>query len=340
MLRLALLAVLVVVSSPPARGAAAPDSTSAVAELGREAVALRPLAKSRLVRRFLAASAGLPSIAPRTLTYDSSRTRYYNESEATALPDTARAHMLQRTLDESFYYTTRYGSPLAYSRALELLAAHGLADIGGRRIADFGYGTVGHLRLLASLGADVHGIEVDPLLRALYSYPGDQGAIEGAGGRRGTLTLHSGRFPAEPEITEAVGGGYDLFLSKNTLKNGYLHPARPVTPRMRVQLGVDDTSFVRHLAGMLRPGGLVMIYNLCPAPAPPDQPYIPWADGRCPFARALWESAGFVVLEFDRDDSPAARAMGHALGWDRGENPMDVEHDLFATWTLVRKRGG
>ena len=80
-----------------------------------------------------------------------------------------------------------------------------------------------------------------------------------------------------------------------------------------------------------------MIYNLCPAPAAPGKPYIPWADGRCPFSRALWEAEGFRVLEFDADDSDAARAMGHALGWDLGSSAMDLAHDLFATWTLVRK---
>jgi len=52
-----------------------------------------------------------------------------------------------------------------------------VTSVDGKRILDFGYGTVGHLRLLASLGADMVGVEVDPLLRALYSAPGDQGAI-------------------------------------------------------------------------------------------------------------------------------------------------------------------
>jgi hypothetical protein len=53
----------------------------------------------------------------------------------------------------------------------------------------------------------------------------------------------------------------------------------------------------------------------------------------------MWEAAGFRVIEFDRDDSPAARAMGHALGWDQGNGAMDLEKDLFATYTLVRRAG-
>jgi hypothetical protein len=129
----------------------------------------------------------------------------------------------------------------------------------------------------------------------------------------------------------------DLFLSKNTLKNGYIHPAEKVDPRRLVHLGVSDSAFVAVLYSILKPGGRVMIYNLCPAPAPPGKPYIPWADGRCPFPAEMWQRAGFFVMFFDRDDSEAARRMGHALGWDRGESPMDLEKDLFATFTLVTK---
>lgn len=105
---------------------------------------------------------------------------------------------------------------------------------------------------------------------------------------------------------------------------------------MLVHLGVADSAYVAALHRVLRPGGRVLIYNLCPAPAPPGKPYIPWADGRCPFPEAMWRAAGFRVVAFDRDDSPAARAMGHALGWDRG-GAMDLETDLFATWSLFEK---
>jgi hypothetical protein len=32
--------------------------------------------------------------------------------------------------------------------------------------------------------------------------------------------------------------------------------------------------------------------------------------------------------------------MAHALGWDEGDQPMDLEKDLFAWYTLVEKRSG
>lgn len=326
------LVVMLAASPALAADATAPDSASPVARLQAEAAALRPLFRTAVVGSFLDAAAKLPRIEPRTIFCDSARTRCWTSAEVEALPDTLRARLVERTLDERFYYDTRYGSPLAYARALEILAQAGVRGVRGKRIADFGYGTIGHLRLLASLGADIHGIEVDPMLRALYA--ADVGPVEG-GGR---LTLHHGQWPAEPDLAKEVGAGYEVFLSKNTLKRGYVHPAEPVNPRMMVHLGVDDSSYVVALGGTIKPGGLVLIYNLCPAPAPPGKPYIPWADGRCPFERSLLEGQGFEVLAFDRDDSPAARAMGHALGWDAGEHPMDLTNDLFATYTLLKRR--
>ena len=336
----ALALVTIVLHSAIARAEApAPEDSSVIAELRRETLSLTPITHSSLAGRFLAGVEQLPHIAPRTVFHDSTRTRYWNAAEAAALPQATRDSLLTRTLDESFYYTTRYGSPLAYVRPLELYAGTGPGNLAGKKIVDFGYGTIGHLRLLARLGAEVVGIEVDPLLRALYSEPGDQGVVDGDP-RDGSLRLVHGHFPAGDGVAAAVGKGVDFFISKNTLKNGYIHPAEKVDPRRLVHLGVSDSEFVATLYDMLAPGGWVMIYNLCPAPAPPGKPYIPWADGRCPFPISMWKRAGFRVKEFDRDDSQAARRMGHALGWDQGPSPMNLGTDLFATYTVVVKPTG
>ena len=324
---LAALAVAVVCATP----VLAQDSTSRVVQLQNEAKALAPLVRTSLAREFLAQVPRLPSIAPRTVYRDSARTRAWSAREAEALPDSVRTKLVARTLDEKFYYDTRYGSPLAYVRALELLGFHTLKNVKGKRIADFGCGMLGQLRLLAEMGAHTVGVDVDPLLTALYSEPGDQGTVG-----TGSVRLAIGQWPATPETRAAVGEKLDLFLSKNTLKNGYLHPAEKVDPRMMVHLGVSDSAFVAALGKSVQRGGLVMIYNLCPAPAPPGKPYIPWADGRCPFPRELWEHAGFQVVEFDKDDSPAARAMGRALGWDAAG--VKLEEDLFATWSLFERK--
>jgi hypothetical protein len=191
---------------------------------------------------------------------------------------------------------------------------------------------------LALLGADAVGVDVDPLLPALYSLPEDQGSVRGRDGKiAGGVTLVDGRWPGDDKARKAVGSGFDLILSKNTLKNGYVHPERPVDKRMLLDLGVSEEAFVKALYDSLKPGGHVMIYNISPAPAPPDKPYIPWADGRCPFPREMLIKAGFDVLKYDVDDSKAVREMARAFGWDKGEGGMDLENDLFAHYTLLRQ---
>jgi hypothetical protein len=286
------------VVAPPTTASPAPTGT---ATIRADAARLRPVVRSPLARRFVDAAPGLPAVAP----------RFFLDGKLAL---------------EDFYYGTLYGSPLAYARALEVASA---GDTMPRRVFDFGYGEIGHLRLLALVGADVTGVDVDPMLAALYSAPGDQGAFG-----TGRVTLVSGGWPGDAAVAAAVGEGFDLVVSKNVLKNGYIHPAEPVTEKRMIRLGVDDDAFVRALFRVTAPRGRVLVYNLCPAPAPPGQPYIPWADGRSPFTKAQWEAAGFHVVELDRDDSPAARAMGRALGWDADD---DLEENLFALYTLVEK---
>jgi SAM-dependent methyltransferase len=306
----------------------------AALRLREEARALAPLFRTELVAKFLHETAALPHVSPRILLHDPAASAVYTEAEARALPEERRHTLRSKTYGEEYYYLTRYGTPLAYARPLEILAEAGLRDVAGKRVLDFGYGGIGHLRLLAGLGAAATGIEVDPVARALYSFTGDQGEVQGKSAK-GRLTLVHGRYPAEESVRAAVGGDYDVILSKNVLKNGYIHPAEPVPEGKRIRLGVSDEEFVRALLAAVRPGGRVLLYNLCPAPAPPGKPYMPWADGRSPFSRAMWEKAGFRVIAFDRDDTGNARALGRALGWDR--EGMDLDRDLFGTYTLVER---
>jgi hypothetical protein len=315
----------------------APQEETGVARLRHEAAKLEPLVASRLARNFLKATAALPAVAPRTIYRDGAGKTYLTEAAAGSRATKARQPLEPVPVDETFYYTTKYGSPLAYARPIEILGQSGVDDVAGWKILDFGYGTVGHLRLLAALGADVTGVDVDPLLPALYGAPDDQGIIRGPGGSQGRLRLIDGRFPADQAIKTAVGGKYDLIVSKNTLKRGYVHPERPVDPRRLLDLGIEDAGFVKVVYEMLKPGGRVLIYNISPAPSPADQPYKNWADGRCPFARDLWVRGGFRVAAFDRDDSDAVRALAHALGWDQGDSPIDLKTDLFALYCLLVK---
>lgn len=319
--------------------AAAPPQRTVLQVLQDEAAALRPLTQSAAASQLLDAVVDLPSVDPRVVYHNRATRDALSEEAWQELDEDSRAGYERVELGDRFYYNTRYGTPLAYVRAYDLVASHGIAGFDGKRVFDFGYGSIGHLRLLASVGTNMVGVEVDPLLREVYSHDADTGLIPRSStageGTPGSITLHHGFFPADPELTQAVGTGYDLFISKNTLKKGYIHPEREVDPRMLVHLGVDDETYVRALHDMLNPGGYVMIYNLYPAPAAEDEPYKPWADGRSPFPRELFEAAGFQIIAYNTDDTAAARTMGIALGWDE---QMNLETDLFAMYTLLRKR--
>jgi hypothetical protein len=250
------------------------------------------------------------------------------------LPAADRPAWAPVRVGEATYQGLSYGSPLAYLLPLDRLAKAG-GDLRGKKVADFGHGGIGQLRLFAELGAEAVGIDVDPLQPVLYSQPGDQGPVGRAGG---SVRLVHGRFPADPKVAKAVGGGYDVFLSKNTLKNGYIHPAEKVDPRFLVDLGADDRAFLKAVAAALKPGGWLVIYNLSPAPNAPGKPYRPMADGRCPFSPADLAAAGFETVARDDPDDAAARAVGAALGWDKPPASMKLEADLFALVTLARKR--
>ncbi len=314
-----------------------PGGETATEVLRREARSLEPLVTSRLAGDFLRATPRLPAIAPRKLYLDEAKKIYMTDAAASTLSENEKRTLQPIPVDESLYYTTKYGSPLAYARPMDLLGQSGLESVSGLKILDFGYGTVGHLRLLAGLGADVTGVDVDPMLRALYSASEDQGVVTNPSGRAGHIRLIDGRFPADAAIRSAIGGSFDLIISKNTLKRGYVHPERAVEPRRLLNLGVEDAAFVKALHEALKPGGRVLIYNICPAPSPPGQPYKNWAEGRCPFDRNLWEAAGFRAVAFDREDSEAIRKVAHALGWDQGDSSIDLKTDLFAWYSLFEK---
>ncbi len=322
---------------------AAPQRSAAVQKLIDESRALMPLAQSDLAKHFLSATSALPSIGTRTVYRNDNTREYFARAVAEVMPAEKLAKLVTVEMDESRYYNTKYGSPLAYMRPLDIIAAQGFTGVSGKRILDFGYGSIGHLRLLASLGADATGVDPDSYLEALYSEPRDQGSVPAVGGlfkHSGSITLAHGLFPKDPAIAARVGGNYDLIISKNTLKRGYLKPERKADPRTLIHLGVSDEEFLNKMFAALKPGGRLMIYNLYPKPSAPNEVYQPWSDGRSPFSEAQFQKAGFRVRAFDVPDHSFARTMGRALGWDRnakGELLEDYETNMNALYTIVER---
>ena len=320
-------------------------ATPVLQRLADEAEALQPLAQSLLTRRFLDATHALPAVSTRTVYLNEVSREYFSAAEKSALPSAAQTKLAEVQLDEYRYYFTKYGSPLAYLRLLELAAANGVGDVAGKRILDFGYGGIGQLRLLASLGAHVTGLDPDSYLDALYSASRDQGAVPSATGIRrgqpGTISLVHGYWPKDPKMVERVGQGYDLIISKNTLKKGYIRPERKIDKRQQIDLGVSDDNFLKAIHNTLVPGGKLIIYNLYPKPPEGKSAYNPQADARSPYTREQYDKAGLQVLAFNVEDHALARSMGRALKWDRnekGEITSDLDTSLYAMFTIVARR--
>jgi hypothetical protein len=314
------------------------EAKSVLPEIREQAVRLAALVKTPEAKRFLAQAATLPAVAPRMLYHDANKSHYYTADEAAALPGEARATLKARLADEELYYYTGYGSPLSYARPLDVAFASGVQLAPGSKVLDFGYGYVGHLRMLAGMGLEATGIDVHPLLRALYAAPSDQGEVLGADGAKGHVRLIDGFFPRDLPVVKAVGTGYRFIISKNVLKKGYIHPDRPADDEQLIHLGAPDDVVLGRFVQALEPGGYMLIYNICPALTPPDKPFVPWSDGRSPFTKEQWKAAGFKVLAFDQDDVKILRTFARALEWDKGEDPMDLENDLSVLYTLVRRQ--
>jgi hypothetical protein len=285
-----------------------------IARLQREAAALMPVVSSPLARRFLAATRSLTPITTRTV----NRGRDPID------------------VDEERYFDGDVSSPLHYARPLDITGARDGDLRPGSKVLDFGYGSIGHLRLLASLGLDVTGIEVKPELIAYYGEPGDTGAIPGATATDppGRLRVLDGFFPKSAKLRDDVGTGYALVLAKNTLKKGYIHPDRPAPEKWLIHLGVDDATFLKTFHDLLLPQGRMLVYNIF-VPIPLDRPFKPMSDGRSPFTKEQWEAAGFAVESFDQDDTDVIGKVLRATS-DPGDDP-ELE-DIHALYTLVRRR--
>jgi SAM-dependent methyltransferase len=319
------------VTAPPAAPPTTAIEPTVVDEMKSHAAAITPLLQNDLAKRFVAATAALPVPPVRTVYRNRIKDIALTQQQYDRLPEADRDGLVEKACDPLFYYYTGYGTPLAYARPIDLAAGQGLTDVAGKKVLDFGYGSIGHLRLLAAIGADAHGIEINPIFAAMYSAPGDQGEVPNntPGALAGSIKLHHGRWPADESLAKDVGDSYDLFISKNVLKRGYIHPARQADPRFLINLGVDDKTFLASVNRTLKPGGLLVIFNISPKQNP---------DGRCAFDKVQLEDAGFEVLEFDRDDSDAVCQQWVKFGYDEGKGIDSLRQSTFAWSTIARKR--
>lgn len=339
--------------------------------LRRDAAMLKAFAaRSALASEFLDATRTLPDFGTRIIYRNRATNEALSEEEFGDRPENEREGFEKREYDSTFYYSTGYGSPLVYGRILDVISTiTGWESLSGKHIADFGYGSIGHLRLMAANGARVTGVEVDPVLRALYSQPEDTEFILPHSDRRtsygelmqGYLLLRHGSFPSAialvdetPNLTRDSAKedfqlearrhrqpgqylGFDIITSKNTLKLGYIHPKRPVDERRLVKLGVDDEQFLTAIRNSLKVGGYFIVYNISPPQNPPDKDYLPHADGDFPFDIAIARRLGFEVLYFNADDKDNLAPWWTTLGYAKADGSEATAPTYFVSLTVLRK---
>jgi len=320
------------VSSP---GLAGPETIGAtVAKLTNEAAALPPLLRTRWAVEYTASVAQLVPISPRRLVHSIDRRVYLTEAEARN-QKAGLAGTAVEVVDEAGYYVGSLGSPLFHARLIDIVADGQLAKLAGKRSLDLYAGSIGPLKLMAGAGLDAVGISPSPKLRALYAHVGDQGPVRLPGRDvSGRVTFLYGNFPADPAVRAQVGSGYEFVLAKNVLKRGYIHPTSDVPPESLINLGLPDADYLRSLLATLRPGGRLLVYNVCPSPSPAV--YDPDSDCRSPWSRADWQAAGFIVRDFERNDTEIARQYATALGFDKPPLSIRID-DLYAVYSLFEK---
>ncbi len=280
-------------------------------EFRRLALNFEPMLESTWVKEWLK---GVNDLKPVTTT------AWFctKDKQSCVQKDPKKPDYAARVVDDEYVYA-RITDPLGYGRPFDVLAAAGF-EPKGKKVLDFGYGNIGQLLMLSRLGAEVHGVEIDSLIPLVT-----KSVI-------GKVKLHHGFFASDAKLVKELGTGFDLFISKNTLKRGYVKPAEPPGAKGQIDLGLEDQKLLELVFSMLKPGGYFYIYNLAPAQ---EQPYKPMADGRCPWSQELLKAAGFEVIAYDVDDSTKARQMGHLLEWD--SDGSDLQKTIFATYTLVRR---
>lgn len=298
-----------------------------------EAAAVRPLVSTEEMRLFLDEVKSLEPIIPRAVYYRmGSDPAAYRSDEMDSVSQEEKETLRSHDVTTTNYYSTFYGSTLAYARPLDVVIEAGLESFDGKKVVDMGYGAITHLRLMGLCGAEVTGIEVMPILRAMYSSEGDQGEVTGASGRKGSVRLVHGYWPTD--VKDEVGDGYDLFISRNTLKRGYVNPQHPISDRQRVRLGVSDEAFLAALFETMAPGGYVVIYNIGLGDAGDADSYNPAADIANPWPSEAWVGAGFEIVAHDVEDDEATRQLAKALKQD--EQGLDLAR-LHGQYSILRR---
>jgi hypothetical protein len=308
--------------------------TPARQKWANEVKVIEAVLKEPLTLDWLKGVQTLPSVEPRVLYRQTKTRQWISKTQFDALSIDEKTNFSEQSFDESAYYGTFYGTPLSYALLINLVSKFGINSFKGKRVGDYGYGAVGAVRLTAAAGAQVVGVDVDSVLPALYDQTSDQGPIDdrALSGTTGTITLVNGNFPTDPK-TVATMSNIDLLFAKNTLKKGFITPREG---KALIDPGVPLDQYLNSFHTALAPNGIMIIYNL--SQRQELGKYRGANDAGSPFTREQYAAAGFEVLAFEQDDNAQARAVAQGLGWGGPQGMGDLEGNLFAQFTALKKR--
>ena len=219
----------------------------------------------------------------------------------------------------------RFDSPRVFARMLDIAAAEGLKEIDSQNVLDIGCCDLRSVQALARLGANVVQAQAGFNLTSMCNDWEDVGGMAGPNGQSGHLEVM--RFGAfDPEASKGkVPEGHHLITVRNLVhkipENDYFGSE----PWVQSGIAFKKEDFMARLFELLAPGGLLLIYNVNVEPAITDNA----------FSQTDWESSGFKVLAFDRDDRGAALGIGLELGWDGKSSPLD--QTIRAKYSLFKR---
>lgn len=170
-----------------------------------------------------------------------------------------------------------------------VLQACGLTTWQDLRVFDLGCGDAEFLSVVGDQGADCVGIE--KATAPITDFEQD-------------LTIHRGTLANLDTDTPA-----DVFVSRNTLKRGFVRPIDGTAARFT--LGSTVHAALAAIAEKTRVGGLFCIYNV--SPTDPALAHEAHTDGHCPFSRQELEAAGFEVMLHDADATALTAAVAQQL---------------------------
>lgn len=307
---------------------------------------IKPFARTETGRAFLDAVESLPNQLRRYLWVDRQFMTAYTEAEYSTLDENQKKGLNFRPVTELAYYMGTSERPLMDVVALDLVvrgtAMASPKGLAGKKVLLYNPRVITQGRLLASLGADVTIVQDQQRFSALYSEPGDVGAIKGIGDLpAGKLRVVRSNWPAEG--SPVPGSGFDLIIAVDWISKGLsttsAQPPRWVTPGSSLHpLPCSREEFVSAIAGALAPGGRFINYAYGPIQPRLPSHTLPYSDVRLPISIETIQSTGLDILAFDADDTHALLRLSIATGY--GEplvRPEDGMPSMTTAYTILER---